>query len=165
MGVVGVFVGSRLCWLCGSPPGARFVTLPIGGDCGGSMRTEGGGFNGLGLNGGFPVRGERGSAAKSPPFFGTCNLGILSPSLGFGLPSSCGAGAAPRPGLVSGTGGGFGEGILNGGAAGKGVVAGVAGASLPLPRFSNLALREETGLSEEPSGPSPPCGSIAKKEF
>lgn len=140
------------------------MNLPMGGDCGGSMRTEGGGFNGLGLNGAFPMRGERGSAGKSPPVFGTCNLVSLSPSLGFGLPSSCGAGAAARPGLVSGTGGGFGdgEGFLSGRAVGEGVVAGVTGASLPLPIFSNLALSDETGLSEEPSGPSPPCDSMVE---
>lgn len=52
IGVPGALIGSMLSGPF-STPGATLVALPFGGDCGGSIRTAGGGFNGRGLGGGF----------------------------------------------------------------------------------------------------------------
>lgn len=145
--VVAALVGSTASWLL-SPLGARLVPLPFGGDWGGSTRTAGGGFIGLGLMGdGLATRGA--------------GTGTWSFGAGFGLGSSRGVGVV-RVGLVSGTGGGFGDGErLRAGAGGGTGVDGVEGTeSFPRPMFSNWARREETGFSDEPSGPSPAWGSM-----
>lgn len=60
---------------------------------------------------------------------------------------------AIRAGRVSGIGGGLGEGDRFRGGGGC------------LPMFSNCALSEETGFSDEASGPLPACDSMTTKKY
>lgn len=158
MGVPGVLVGSIVSWLPSPPMG--FGALPFGGDCGGSIRTDGGGLMGFGLSGG-------GLASRPCPV--VCGTWRAAGLLAGGLPSSWGTGGVLRTGLVSGMGGGLGvgEGFRGGGAGTAGVV-GVAdggGESLGLLMFSKRALSDETGFKDVPSGPSPSCDSMIASEW